>query len=80
MEKRLSYNYLETEWGTVTMETEEINQVLTCLSTKKISELNELIYVEAKLVCEKTGISLKSNNKKSKLRWDIRLETQIRNL
>ena len=41
--------------------------------------MNELIYVGAKLVCEKIGVSIKSTNKKSKPGWEIRGETQIRN-
>ena len=32
------------EWRTVKTETEKINQVLTYISTKNITELNELIY------------------------------------
>ena len=42
-----------------------------------ITELNELIYTGAKLVCEKIGVPLKSSNKKSKPGWEILLETQI---
>ena len=45
-----------------------------------MTELNELIYAEAKLVCEKIGIPSKSTKKKSKPGWEIRLETQIKNL
>ena len=45
-----------------------------------ITELNELIYAGAKLVCEKTGIPSKSTKEKSKPGWELRLETQIRNL
>ena len=40
-----------------------------------ITELNELIYVGAKLVCEKIGIPSKSTKKPG---WEIRLETQIK--
>ena len=54
------------EWGTVKTETEKINQVQTYLSTNNITELNELIYAGAKLVCEKIGIPSKSTKKKSK--------------
>ena len=35
---------------TIKMETEKINQVLTFISTKNITELNELIYARAKLI------------------------------
>ena len=61
------------EWRTVKTETE--NKLNTYISTKNITELNELIYVGAKLVCEKIGVPLKSTNKKSKPRWEIQLET-----
>ena len=68
------------EWRTVKTETEKINQVLTYISTNNITELNELIYAGAKLVCEKIAIPSKSKEKKSKSGWEIRLETQIKNL
>ena len=35
--------------------TEKNNEVLPYISTKKITEINELIYAGAKLVCEKSG-------------------------
>ena len=47
---------------------------------KNITELNELIYVGAKIVSEKIGVPLKSIQKKSKPGSQIRLEKQIRNL
>ena len=68
------------ELRTVKMETKKINQVLPYLSMNNITELNELIYAGAKLVCEKIGIPSKSTKKKSKPGWGIRLETQIKNL
>ena len=68
------------EWRTVKMETNIINQVLLYISTSNITELNELIYAGAKVVCEKIGILLKSTKKKSKPGWEIRLEMQIKNL
>ena len=58
----------------------KINQVLPYISTNNITKLNELIYTWAKLVCEKIGILSKSTKKKSKPGWEIRLETQIKNL
>ena len=61
------------------METEKLNQVLTYIP-KNITESNELIYAEAKLVCEKIGVPLKNTNKKLKPGWEIRLETQIKTL
>ena len=57
-----------------------MNQVLTYISTNNITELNELIYAGAKLVCEKIGIPSKSTEEKSKSGWEFRRETQIKNL
>ena len=68
------------EWRTLKIDTNKINQVLPYISTNNITELNELIYAGAKLVCEKIGIPSKSTKKKSKPRWEIRLETKIKNL
>ena len=48
------------EWRTVKTKTNKINQVLSYISTKNITELNELIYAGAKLVCEKIGIPQKA--------------------
>ena len=67
------------EWRTVTMKTEKIYQVLTYISANNINELNELIYVKAKSVCEKIGIPTKSIKKNQnhdgkfdwKRRWKI---------
>ena len=68
------------DWKTVKVEIEKINKILTHISTNNITELNELIYEEAKLVCDKIGARLKNTNRNSKPGWEIRLETQIRNL
>ena len=51
------------------------SQVLTYVSANNITKLNELIYVEANLVCEKIGTLLKCTTKKSKPVWEIRLKT-----
>ena len=51
------------EWGTVNTETNKINQVLPYISTKNITELDELIYTGAKLVREKNGIPSKTRRK-----------------
>ena len=48
------------------METETINQVLTYIPTYNITELNELIYAVTKLVCDKTGVPLKTHEEKIK--------------
>ena len=45
---------------------------------KWYTELNELIYAGAKLVCDKIGIPSKSTKEKSKPGWEFRLETQIK--
>ena len=66
------------EWRTLKLETEKINQILPHIPTNNITELNELIYAGAKLVCEKIGILSKSTKKKSKPGWEIWLETQIK--
>ena len=54
------------EWRAVKTETNKINQELPHISMNNITELNKLIYGEAKLVCEKIGILSKSTKKKSK--------------
>ena len=51
------------------METNKINQVLPFISTNNITELNELIYAGAKLICEKIGIPSESTKTKSKPGW-----------
>ena len=67
------------EWRIVKAETNKVNQVLTYISMNNITELNELIYASAKLVCEKIGIPSKNTKEKSKPGWEFRLETQIKN-
>ena len=57
-----------------------MNQVLTYIPTNNITDLNELIYAGAKLVCENIGIPSKNTKAKSKPGWEFRLETQIKNL
>ena len=56
------------EWRTVETETNKMNQVLPYISTNNITELNELTYAGAKLICKKIGISSKSTKKKIKSR------------
>ena len=68
------------KWRIIKAETIKVNQVLTCISTNNITELNELIYAGAKLVCKKIGIPSKSTKEKSKPGWEFRLETRINNL
>ena len=47
------------DWKTVKTETEKINKLLTNMSMKNITELNEQINAGAKLVCNKIGVPLK---------------------
>ena len=78
MEKTTLPSLRNIEWRIVEAETKKVNQVLTCISTNNITELNELIYAGAKLVFEKIGISSKITKEKSKPGWEFRLETQIK--
>ena len=59
------------EWRTVKMEMNKINQVLPYISTNNITELNELIYTGAKLVCEKIA-QRKNQNQDGKFNWKRR--------
>ena len=61
------------EWRTLKTETNRINQMLPCISTNNISELNDLIYVGAKSECEKIGVPSKSTKKQDgKFDWKPR--------
>ena len=66
------------EWKTLQIETNKINHILPYIPTNNITELNELIYAAAKLVCENIGIPTKSTKKQQKPGWEIRLESQIK--
>ena len=68
------------EWRTLKTETNKINQIIPYISTNNITELNDLIYAGTKFVCEKIGVPPKSTKKLSKPGWEVRLETQIKNL
>ena len=70
------------ELRTHKMETNKIYlyQILPYIPKDNITELNELIYAGAKLVCEKTGIPKKALRKISNPGWEFQLETQIKNL
>ena len=61
------------EWRTLKIETEKINQILPYIPTNNITELNELIYAGAKLVCEKIGIPSKSTKKMIKQKKDAEI-------
>ena len=77
-EKSILPSLRNTEWKTLKIETNKINHILLYIQTNNITELNELIYAGARLVCEKIGIPSKSTKKQSKQGWEIRLETQIK--
>ena len=66
------------EWKALKIETNKINHILPYIPTNNITELNELIYAGAKLVCENIGIPSKSKKKQQKPGWEIRLESQIK--
>ena len=65
---------------TVKFETVKVNDLLTNIPENNITELNDLIYAGAKLVCEKIGVPLKTTDGKFKPGWELRLELQIRKL
>ena len=56
------------EWRIVKEETNKVNQVLTYIPTNNITDLNELIYAGAKLVCENIEIPSKKHESKVKTR------------
>ena len=68
------------DWKKVKAETEKINDSLTKIPTNNTLELNDLINGGGKLVCGKIEVLWKNTKKKSKPRWEIRLETQVRRL
>ena len=78
-EKAILPSLRNIEWKTLKIEKNKINHILPYIPTNNITELNELIIADAKLVCEKIGIPSKSTKKQSKPGWEIRLEMQIKN-
>ena len=77
-EKTILPSLRNTEWKTLKKETNKINHILPHKPTNNITELNELIYAGAKLVCVKVGIPSKSTMKQSKPGWEIRPEKKIK--
>ena len=77
-EKTILPSLRNIEWKTLKIETNKINHILPYIPTNNITELNDLIYAGAKLVCENIGIPSKSAKKQQKLGWKIRLESQIK--
>ena len=77
-EKTILPSLRNIEWKTLKIEKYKINYILPYIATNNITELKELIYAGAKLVCESIGIPSKSTNKQQKPGWEIRLESQIK--
>ena len=77
-EKTILLSLRNIEWKTLKTDTNKINHILPYIPTINITELNELIYAGAKLVCEKIGIPSKSTKKQAKPGWEIWRETQIK--
>ena len=77
-EKTILPSLRNIEWKTLKIETNKINRTLPYLPTNNITELNELIYAGAKLVCENIGIPSKSTKKQQIPGWEIRLESQMK--
>ena len=68
------------DWERIKPETEKINVLLTNIPTNCTSELNNLIHIGAKFVCEKIGVPMTDTKKEFKLGWEIRLEMLLRKL
>ena len=60
-EKTILPSLRNIEWKTLKIETNKINNILPYIPMNNITELNELIYAGAKLVCENIGIPLKKH-------------------
>ena len=66
------------DWRIFKPEIEKVNDLLTNIPTNDFTELNDLLYVEAKLICEKIRVLLTTTDRKSKREWELRLESQIK--
>ena len=60
------------DWRTVTSETEKLNDLLRNIPTNDITELTDLIYGGAKVICEKIRVTLKTTDRKSKPGCELR--------
>ena len=76
----LLLSLFETRLEKVKVETWKVTKLLPNIPTGNITELNEVIYTEMKLVCDKIGISHRSPNKTTKSGWEIRLEGLVKKL
>ena len=57
-----------------------VNTCFKSYSTDNITELNDLIYPEAKLICNKFGITTNNTNIKKEPEWKNMLKEQIEGL
>ena len=62
------------------VKTEKVNKLFANARTSGITEVNELIYAEAKQICDKIGIPRRNPNRNTKPDSEIRLEGQINKL
>ena len=73
IEKTILPSIRNIEWKRIKTETNKINHILPYIPTNNLTELNELIYAGAKLVCENIGIPPKarrnSENRDAKFDW-----------
>ena len=80
-EKKITLPSLRSQdWKNVKVETEKVNKLLPNIPMDNITELSELIYAGAKLVCDKIGVPQGNPNRNTRSRWEIRLEEQIKKL
>ena len=59
------------DWRTLKSETEKVKYLLTKIPTNDITDLNDLIYAGAKLVCEKIWTLLKTTDRNPNLSWEL---------
>ena len=75
-EKTILPSLRNIEWKALKIETNKINHILPYIQTNNITELNELIYAGAKLVCENIGSPQKtrrnSKTRDGKLDWNCK--------
>ena len=74
-EKKTTLTFFRNQdWKKVKVETENGSKLLPNIPTHDITELNELIYVGAKLVYDEIGVRLKNPNRNTKPGWEIKSE------
>ena len=79
-EKTKLPSHRNQDWKKVKIEIKKVNKLFTNSPTESITELNELIYTEVKLVCGKINVPFNNSNRNTKLGWEIRLEWQVKKL